>query len=230
MINMDKYKYKYNPNVVSKIFVTIVLGTTVMHPLREMNTILIVLIYFILYCINKDYKNGIKIVAIYSCLLYIVTNTKLDNANIIITMFATIIITIKIFFLPFIAGAFFIKTSDVGSIISAMDMLKISRSFSIPIAVMFRFFPSFHEEKEHIIMAMKIKGITFKRPLKYLEYVGVPLLMVSSIITDDIAKTAETKCIANPIKKVRYRKFSFTFIDGLFICGITSLLIGGSLW
>ncbi len=46
-------KNKYNPNVISKLLITIVLGTTVMHPMNELNTFLVVLIYFILYCLNK---------------------------------------------------------------------------------------------------------------------------------------------------------------------------------
>lgn len=80
------------------------------------------------------------------------------------------------------AASFMIKTSDVGAIISSMDKLKISKNVSIPIAVMFRFFPSFKEEKKNIKMAMRVRGINFKNPVKYLEYVSVPLLIISSNI------------------------------------------------
>ncbi|WP_390622202.1 energy-coupling factor transporter transmembrane component T [Campylobacter ureolyticus] len=83
-----------------------------------------------------------------------------------------------------------IKTSDVGTIISSMDKLKISKNLSIPIAVMFRFFPSFKEEKKNIKMAMRVRGINFKTPIKYFEYVSVLLLIISSNIADDISKVA----------------------------------------
>lgn len=223
-------KNKYNPNVISKLFITIVLGTTVMHPMNELSTFLVVLIYFILYCLNNDFLHAIKVVTIYGILLYIVTYINLEKTNFFVSMIVTAIISFKLFFLPFLAGVFFAKTSDVTSVIEALDFLRIPRGFSIPIAVMFRFFPSFKEEKKHIIMAMKIKGVTPKRPLKYLEYICIPLLMISSIISDDISKTAETKCIANPIKKIRYRKISFSIIDIFFLCFITSLLLGVFPW
>ncbi len=42
---------------------------------------------------------------------------------------------------------------------------------------------------------MKIRGIGFKNPIAYIEHVTVPLLIMSSNISDDIAKAAETRCI-----------------------------------
>lgn len=134
------------------------------------------------------------------------------------------------FYLPFIAAKFLIKTSDVGTIISSMDILKIPNSISIPITVMFRFFPAFIEEKNNIKMAMKIRGIKTYNPIKYIEYVFVPLLIVSSNIADDISKAAETRCIGNPIKKIRYIKITFKIIDILYPLAILALVIGGSIW
>jgi len=131
------------------------------------------------------------------------------------------------FYLPFAAGEFMIKTSDVGSIISSMDALKIPKEVSVPIAVMFRFFPSFAEEKNNIMMAMRIRGIETKNPVKYLEYIAVPLLIISSNIADDIAKAAETKCIANPVKKTRYIKVKIHLIDFIYAFTITIIVVGG---
>ena len=131
------------------------------------------------------------------------------------------------FYIPFSAGKFLIKTSDVGSIISSMDSLKIPSAVSIPIAVMFRFFPSFVEEKNNIKLAMKIRGIETKNPIKYLEYVAVPLLIISSNIADDISKAAETKCIANPIKKTRYIPVRLHLIDFIYALTMTAIVSGG---
>ena len=128
------------------------------------------------------------------------------------------------------AASFMIKTSDVGAIISSMDKLKISKNLSIPIAVMFRFFPSFKEEKKNIKMAMKVRGINFKNPIKYLEYVSVPLLIISSNIADDIAKAAETKAIENPIAKTRYISVKIHLIDFVYVIAVAGLIVGGLIW
>ena len=134
------------------------------------------------------------------------------------------------FYIPVSAGSFFIKTSDVGSVISSMDKIKLPRSVSIPIAVMFRFFPSFREESRNIKLAMRIRGITFKNPVSYIEYVIVPLLVISSNISDDIAKAAETKCIENPVKKTRYISVKIKIIDFVYVISILIMIIGGILW
>ena len=93
----------------------------------------------------------------------------LEKFPIIIKILLSLVFVARMFYLPFTAAKFMIKISDVGSVISAMDLLKIPKVVSIPIAVMFRFFPSFIEEKNYIKMAMKIRGIETKNPIKYLE-------------------------------------------------------------
>lgn len=222
--------YKYNPNVISKFLAIVILGITVMNQLNDLFGWGIVLFYSFLYFLNKDFRAGVKNLVVYGIIYIFVKNVDFTETHLFFKMFVMIIITIKFFYLPFMAGKFFLKTSDVGSIISAMDCAKIPICFSIPIAVIFRFFPSFQEEKQYIKMAMKIRGVTPRNPLKYLEYVGIPLLMVSSNITDDIAKAAETKCIANPVKKTRYREVDFGWIDAIFICIVILLLVGGLVW
>lgn len=78
-------------------------------------------------------------------------------------------------------------------------------------------------------MAMKIRGIETKNPFKYLEYVSVPLLIISSNIADDVAKAAETRCIANPIKKTRYIRVGFHAVDFIYAIVITIIVVGGLL-
>ena len=144
-------------------------------------------------------------------------------------MFFTLIVIVKFFFLPFMAGKFLIRTSDVGSILTSMDKIKIPKVVSIPIAVMFRFFPSFKEERRNIKLAMRIRGVTPKNPLKYLEYVAIPVITISLNIADDISKSAETKCIAMPCQKVRYNEVKSGLADIVFLSIIVLIEIGGRL-
>ena len=85
----------------------------------------------------------------------------------------------------------------------------------------------FVEEKNSIKMAMRIRGIETKNPVKYLEYVAVPLLIISSNIADDISKAAETRCIANPIKKTRYVSVRIHLIDFIYAVTISVIVAGG---
>lgn len=216
-------KSRFNPNPITKFFVVGLLGLTVVNSINPILEWTVIFTLSIMYFINGFRKDAIKNIIVFG-ILFLAPNFKiLAKLPFLIKMFLSLIFVLRMFYIPFAAGKFLIKTSDVGSIISSMDALKIPNVVSVPIAVMFRFFPSFMEEKNNIKMAMKIRGIETKNPLKYLEYVAIPLLIISSNIADDISKAAETKCIANPIKKTRYVKVVVSFVD--FIYGIIMMLI-----
>ena len=221
----------YNPNPISKLLVTFLLGLAVFHKVNicfEWGIILLISFLF--------YKNGFKKEALKNILFFGVFSLGIPdldvirNMNVILMIFFMLFAVCRMFYLPFSAGSFFVKTSDVGSIISSMDKIKLPRNVSIPIAVMFRFFPSFREESHNIKLAMKVRGITFKNPISYIEYVMVPLLVISSNISDDIAKAAETKCIENPVKKTRYISVKMKIVDLAYVFLILIMIIGGILW
>ncbi|HFH7788922.1 TPA: energy-coupling factor transporter transmembrane component T [Streptococcus agalactiae] len=200
---------------------------TVVHSIHPVLEWMVIFVISIMYLMNGLKKEALKNVIIFG-VLFLAPNFKiLAQLPFFIKMFFSLIFVLRMFYIPYAAGKFLIKTSDVGSIISSMDVLKIPSAISIPVAVMFRFFPSFVEEKNHIKMAMKIRGIETKNPLKYLEYVAVSLLIISSNIADDISKAAETKCIANPIKKTRYIRVGVGVIDFIYAMTMTIIVIGG---
>jgi len=201
----------YNPNPISKILVSFSLGFAVFYKVNTYFEWGIVLLISFLFLMNGFKKEALKNISFFGVLSLIPA-------------------VCKMFYLPFSAGSFFLKTSDVGSVISSMDKMNLPRTVSIPIAVMFRFFPSFREESHNIKLAMKIRGITFKNPISYIEYVIVPLLVMSSNISDDIAKAAETKCIENPVKKTRYISVKTKTVDFVYVLSILIMVIGGALW
>lgn len=218
---------RLNPNPITKFFVVGLLGLTVLHPIHYFFEWTIIFILSIMYFINGFRKDAVKNILFFGILFFVPNFKILTQLPFIVKMFFSLIFVIRMFYIPYAAGKLLIRTSDVGSIISSMDVLKIPNAISIPVAVMFRFFPSFTEERRHIKMAMKIRGIQTKNPLKYLEYIAVPLLIISSNIADDISKAAETKCIANPIRKTRYVSVRVRMIDFIYGLTITGIVIGG---
>ena len=169
----------YNPNPISKLLVTFSLGFAVFYKVNICFEWGIVFLLSFLF-----YKNGFKKEALKNILLFVVLSSiipNLDvirNMNVILMMIFMLFAVFRMFYLPFSAGSFFVKTSDVGSIISSMDKIKLTHTVSIPIAVMFRFFPSFREESRNIKLAMRVRGITFKNPSSYIEYVMVLLMIL----------------------------------------------------
>lgn len=218
-----------NPNPIPKFFVTVLLGFTILHSINHYSEWALIIVISIMYFINGFRKEGIQNIIVFGILFFVPDFTILAKFPLVIKMLLSLLFVVRIFYIPYASGKFLIKTSDVGSIMSSMDFLRIPKAVSIPIAVMFRFFPSFEEERNNIKMAMKIRGIEIKNPLKYLEYIAVPLLIISSNIADDIAKAAETKCIANPIKKTRYITVRVHIIDFIYAFIMTVIVVGGRL-
>ena len=221
----------YNPNPISKLLVTFSLGFAVFYKVNICFEWAIVFLLSFLFYKNGFKKEALKNILFFGALCLIVPNIDvIRNMNAILMMIFMLFAVFRMFYLPFSAGSFFVKTSDVGSIISSMDKIKLPHTVSIPIAVMFRFFPSFREESRNIKLAMRVRGITFKNPISYIEYVMVPLLIISSNISDDIAKAAETKCIENPIKKTRYISVKIKKVDFVYVFLMLIMIVGGILW
>lgn len=215
-----------NPNPISKLFMIVLLSTTLLHPLHPLAITSLVIAYSFFYLLQCDYHRAISNLLMYIILNIFTSFSIFSSIPFAIQLLVSIFLIFKLFYIPIMAGKYLL-TSDVGSILSSLDALHVPNTISIPLAVMFRFFPSFKEERKHIKNAMRIRHISIKNPVKYVLYVFVPLLIISSNIADDIAKAAETKCIANPIHKVRYTKVSMQLIDFIFLIIITCITIGG---
>lgn len=216
-----------NPNPITKLFVVVILGFTVLHSINIYFEWSIIVLISLMYLINGYKKQAINNILVYIVMFIVPYIGLISEFNAFIKMFFSLFLVFRMFYVPFSAGKFMICTSDVGSVISSMDRLKIPKEFSIPISVMFRFFPSFKEERKNIRMAMKIKGIHTRNPIKYLEYIAVPLLIMSSNIVDDISKAAETKCIESPLKKTRYTKVCMRKVDLVYSMLMLLMLLGG---
>lgn len=220
----------YNPNPITKLFTTFLFGLTVINQIDiyfEWGAVFVLSFVFYKTGFKKD---AFKNIVTFGLLSLLPNLSMIESWHAALKMFLMLFLAYRIFYLPFTSGKLLIKTSDVGSIISSMDKLKLPRAISIPVAVMFRFFPSFREERRNIKLAMRIRGISFKNPIKYIEHVTVPLLIMSSNISDDISKAAETRCIANPIKKTRYVAVKIKSIDFVYTALVSVAVIGGLLW
>lgn len=220
--------YKANP--ISQVIIVALLSYTVLHTIPTIFEMGIVCILSLMFMLAKKYKESFKLLVIYLFLILLPILPNIPNYPFLIKMCISVIIIYKMFYLTFIAAKYFVTTSDIGSILSSMDLIRVPQAISIPIAIIFRFFPAYKQEKYHIKQAMKIRGLTLAHPFSYFEYVFIPLLMISSSLADDIAKAAQTRCIENPIKKTRYFQIQFQMIDYIYIISIALCLIGGILW
>ncbi len=220
---------KFNPSPATKLLSLLLLGLNAIYISSEICNALIVLLFCIFFVLNNKKEKAVKALVLYIVLILITKNRIEVNHGIIFICFS-IIFLMKMFFLPFLAANFLISTSSVSDIISSLEKIKLPVAITIPIAVMFRYFPAFKEEHKNIKLAMKMRKLNFLNPIKYFEYILIPILISAINIADDIAKSAETKCISDPCKKTRYFQVKYRLIDIIFFFLVLSLYILGRIY
>ncbi len=225
-----KLRGTLNPTPISKLLVTAFLAFSLTAEIGEIYSGIIVLIIAIFFYVNKKEKTAIKALIYYVIIVVLFYHSNKIESPFLHKYIFIFIVFIKIFFVPLFAGKFFISTSDVSSMIVSFEKMKFPKVLVIPIAVIFRYFPAFREDKKNIKMAMKMRGITIKNPIKYLEYISIPILISATTIGDDISKSAETKCISDPCKKTRYKEVKLSWIDFVYTVSIVVLNILGRMY
>ena len=131
-------------------------------------------------------------------------------------------------FLPGImTGMFVVSTTTVSEFIAAMEKMHVSQKITIPLAVMFRFFPTVVEEAGSINKAMAMRDIKFggKKALQMIEYRLIPMMTCSVKIGQELSAASLTRGLGGPGKRTNICKIGFGWPDFLtFICLAGGLL------
>jgi len=111
---------------------------------------------------------------------------------------------------------FLILTTTVSEFVAAMDSLHISKKFTIPVSVMFRFFPTIREEYAAIRDAMRLREVgSWRNPMKMLEYRLVPLLMGLVAIGNELSASALTRGLNAPVRRTNMCPIGFHWQDAV---------------
>lgn len=115
-----------------------------------------------------------------------------------------IVVGLLLYFGPSIAMAYdLVTTTTVSEFIAGMERLHMPKQITIPMAVMFRFFPTVMEEWHAIGDAMKMRGIRLRggKAGSILEYRLVPMLMCSVKIGEELSAASLTRGLGGPVKR-----------------------------
>lgn len=118
--------------------------------------------------------------------------------------------------MPGIAMAsYLVSTTTVSEFMASMERMHIPQKITIPMSVMFRFFPTVGEEYSGIADAMRMRGIRFGggKPDKMLEYRLVPLMISCVKIGDELSAAALTRGLGAPVKRTNICKIGFRIWD-----------------
>lgn len=141
----------------------------------------------------------------------------------IVNFAALAVSSILIRFVPGIVTGYFVVTSmTVSEFVAAMERMHMPAQITIPMSVMFRFFPTVIEEWSAIGDAMRMRGIRIGggKTGAILEYRLVPMMMCSVKIGEELSAAALTRGLGGPVKRTNICKIGFHVQDYivLFLC------------
>lgn len=179
-----------------------------------------ILVYLpvILLFVEKEWKAGLISIAIYAGSFFAQKALQHDLSALESAFALMLYILTKI--LPtVILARYIVKTTKVSEFLAAMSKMHVTDKLTIPISVIFRFFPTVTEEAKAINDAMRMRGIEMgaKKATEAVEYRMVPLIASCSIIGEELSAAAMTRGLDVGKKRSCIWNIRFGFIDYMII-------------
>lgn len=135
----------------------------------------------------------------------------------VINLLFTGMIALMTQILPGMMMAYFlIVSTSVSEFVTAMDRMHVPKSITVPLSVLFRFFPTIVEEYGHVRDAMRMREVgNLRQPMAMLEYRMVPFMTSIVSIGNDLAASALTRGLSAPVRRTNVCPIGFTWRDGL---------------
>lgn len=120
-----------------------------------------------------------------------------------------------------VASYWLLFTTTAGELIAALQRARVPQSVTIPLAVMFRFFPTVVSEVRQINDAMRMRGVHMGggKASEMFEYRVVPMVTNSVKIADELSQTALTRGLGAAPTRTSIARIGFGWADWLLIAG-----------
>lgn len=143
---------------------------------------------------EREWKAGLVAISIYIGSYY--AGIALQHELSAVESALALMLYVVTKFLPtVILARYIVKSTKVSEFLAAMNRMHVPDKFTIPISVIFRFFPTVAEESKAINDAMRMRGIEMgaNKASEAVEYRMVPLIASCSLIGEELSAAAMTR-------------------------------------
>ncbi|MCR5429192.1 MAG: energy-coupling factor transporter transmembrane protein EcfT [Lachnospiraceae bacterium] len=143
---------------------------------------------------EKEWKAGLAAIVIYIA-SYCAQSALQHDLTAFESVLALMLYIITKILPTVILARYIVKTTRVSEFLTAMKRMHVSDKLTIPVSVIFRFFPTVVEESAAINDAMRMRGIEMgaKKASEAVEYRMVPLIASCSVIGEELSAAAMTR-------------------------------------
>lgn len=174
----------------------------------------------------RQWKKVVSVIIFYTA-AYLLSVFVMPHCKGLVNFLLLAMCGIILRFLPGImTGAYVVSTTTVSEFIAAMEKMHVSQKITIPLAVMFRFFPTVVEEASSINKAMAMRDIKFggSKVFRMIEYRLIPMMTCSVKIGQELSAASLTRGLGAPVKRTNICKIGFGWADF-----VTFALLAGGL-
>lgn len=189
---------------------------------------LLTIVPFLLFISARKWKTGLIYIVVYALgiLIQVAISGKVSGiASSLIILLAGSMTQ----FLPTVMmGYFVVYTTTVSEFIASMERMHVTPKITIPLSVMFRFFPTVKEELDAINDAMKMRGISFRNRniVALLEYKLIPMMICSVKIGEELSQASLTRGLGSGIKRTNVCEIGFHAWDYVVMALCAVVVIG----
>lgn len=124
-------------------------------------------------------------------------------------------------------GKYALSSTKVSEFIAAMERLHVTNKITIPLSVLFRFFPTVLEEVVAINDAMRMRDIKLggRKAFGMLEYRLVPMITCSVKVGEELSAAALTRGLGAPVKRTNVCRIGFGLWDYLLLLLCLAILL-----
>lgn len=218
-------------DVRSKIFLLIIANILMFKKMSIYEHFFVATFFALLIALIFDIKRAIRIYFIYLFFtIYELYISKSVNLAIIDNFLLLTSLMFKTIYFPICSGIILVGSSKVSELITFLRSIKFPKSVIIVLAVIFRFFPVMITDYKNIKNSLQMKGIAvsklyyLRHPLKFMEYVFVPYVIISTNIANELSISCLCRGIDNDNKATSIQKLKFKIADYIFLL-IIALLV-----
>lgn len=127
----------------------------------------------------------------------------------------------------YLCGWYIVRSTSVSEFITSMERMHFPNVITIPLSVMFRYFPTLKEDYCSIRDAMKMReiGMKVKNPFTYIEFVLVPIMMSTVRIANDLSAASLTKGLGVNRTRTHICRIGMGCFDYMLIVSMAAMLI-----
>ena len=216
---MDNKKEKLYIDPRTKLLLLITIAMFVMGGIGGSRmflcTIVLCIIPLLLLVIQKEWKTSIIYMLLYGvgCGIQMLLIPVVEG--ILGVLLLTVCVVVTRLLPGIMMGRYVLSTTKVSEFGAGLEKMHVTNKITIPLSVLFRFFPTIMEEYSAINDAMKMRGVRIggKKALQRLEYRLIPMIICSVKIGEELSAAALTRGLGAPVKRTNICKIGFGTVD-----------------